>query len=50
MDFLIFALAYAIIIFGFVVFAGSDAAQDPQDDFHFADSSWGKLPKQKSAR
>ncbi len=47
MDFLIFALAYAIIIFGFVVVAGSDVAHDPQDDFYFNDSRWSRLPKQK---
>lgn len=47
MDFLVFALAYAIIIFGFVVFAGSDAAQDPQDDLLFNDSRWSRLHKQK---
>ena len=47
MDFLIFSFAYAIIILGFVVFASSDAEQDPQDDFHFADGKMGKLPKQK---
>lgn len=46
MDFLIFSFAYAIIILGFVVFASSDAEQDPQDDFHFADGKIGKLPKQ----
>ena len=47
MYFLIFASAYAIILLGFVVFASNDAEHDPRDDFHFADSRWGKLPKHK---
>ena len=47
MDFLVFAFSYAIILLGFVVFAINDVEHDPRDDFHFADSRWGKLPKHK---
>jgi hypothetical protein len=37
MDLLIFALAYAIILGGFIIFGWSDAEHDPQEKLLFND-------------
>jgi hypothetical protein len=48
MGFLVFTLAYAVILLGFIAFVQWAAEHDPQDYFRFGDSHVGKLIKQTS--